>query len=134
MEIPTASSSRSHNSLSEETKEMVIKFYNTNAISWQAPGHKDRIIIREVHVNSESKKVKRTEQVCYMLVSLKETHNCFIKTPSEYKIGLSKFCDVMPKKVISSCLTTFLTTYVYAVTTKMSGFTTCFKGTHRTVH
>ena len=97
IEIPTASSSRSHNSLSEETKEMVIKFYNTNAISWQAPGRKDRIIIREV--NSEGKKVKRTEQVCYMLVSLKEAHNCFIKTHSEYKIGLSKFCDVRPKNI-----------------------------------
>lgn len=97
MEIPTASSSRSHNSLSEETKEMVIKFYNTNDISWEAPGRKDRIIIREE--NSEGRKVKRTEQVCYMLVSLKEAHNCFIKTHSEYKIGLSKFCDLRPKNI-----------------------------------
>jgi len=97
MEIPTASSSRSHNSLNEETKEMVLKFYNnTNDISWQAPGHKDRIIIREV--NSEGKKVKRTEQICYMLVSLKEAHNCFIKTHSEYKIGLCKFCELRHKK------------------------------------
>jgi len=69
---------------------MVLKFYNTNDISWQAPECKDRIIVREV--NSEGKKIKRTEQIRYMLVSLKEAHNCFIKTHSEYKIGLSKFC------------------------------------------
>jgi len=94
IEVPTALNSRSHNSLSEEIKEMVIKFYYTNGISWQAPVHKDRIIIREL--NCEGKKVKRTKQVCYMLVSLKEAHNSFIKTHSEYKIGLSKFCDVKP--------------------------------------
>jgi len=83
MEIPIASSSH-HNSLSEESKEMVLKFYNTNEISWQPPRRKDRIIIREV--NNEGKKVKRTEQIRYMLVFLKEAHNCIIKTHSKYKI------------------------------------------------
>ena len=53
IEIPTASNNQSHNSLSEETKEMVINFYSTNDISWQAPGQKDRVIIRET--DSEGK-------------------------------------------------------------------------------
>ena len=96
MEIPTASSSH-HNSLSEESKEMVLKFYNTNEISWQPPRRKDRIIIREV--NNEGKKVKRTEQIRYMLVFLKEAHNCIIKTHSKYKIWLSKFCELRPKNI-----------------------------------
>ncbi len=65
--------------------------HNTN-ISWQAPGRKDGIIIREK--TSEGKKIKRTEQVCYTLVSLKEAHNSFITTHADCKIGLSKFCEI----------------------------------------
>ena len=34
-----------------------------------------------------------------MLVSLKEAHNCFIKTHSEYKIALIKFCELRPKNI-----------------------------------
>lgn len=99
IEIPTASirSSRSYNALSEETKDKVINFYNTNDISWQAPGCKDRVIIREV--DSEGKRVKRTEQVRYMLVSLKEAHSSFVKAHQEYKIGLSKFCELRPVNI-----------------------------------
>jgi len=55
-----------------------------------------RIIIREV--NSEGKKVKGTEQIW---VSLKEAQNCFIKTHCEYKIRLSKFCELRPKNIKS---------------------------------
>ena len=76
---------------------MVINFYNTNDISWQAPGRKDRVIIREI--DSEGKRVKRTEQVRYMLISLKEAHNCFVKTHPQYKIGLSKFCELRPTNI-----------------------------------
>ena len=50
-------------SISDETKQLVIGFYNSNDVSWQAPGHKDRIIVCESDTNG--KKTKRTEQVRY---------------------------------------------------------------------
>ena len=79
------------NGLSESTKMLVNAFYLSNDISWQAPGRKDRVIIREVN---EGKKEKRTEQVRYMLMSLKEAHFNFLKDHSNTKIGLSKFCEM----------------------------------------
>ncbi len=33
--------------LSDETKRLVYEFYQSSDISWQAPGRKDRVIIRE---------------------------------------------------------------------------------------
>lgn len=55
------------------------------------------VIIREI--DSEGKRVKRTEQVCCMLISLKEAHSCVVKTHPEYKIGLSKFYKLRPSKI-----------------------------------
>lgn len=34
--------------LSTDTKKCVVEFYNNSDISWQAPGRKDRVIIREM--------------------------------------------------------------------------------------
>ena len=42
-----SSTSQGHGVLSEETKQHVHAFYNSNDNSWQAPGHKDGIIVRE---------------------------------------------------------------------------------------
>ena len=52
-----ASTSPNHGALSEETKQRVFAFYNTNDISWQAPGRKDRIITHET--NSDGKKKQK---------------------------------------------------------------------------
>ena len=82
--------------LSEETKGAVNAFYFNNDITWQAPGRKDRIIIREV--NSDGKIEKRTEQTQYMLMSLSEAYAKFEEHPS-HKIGRSKFCELRPKNV-----------------------------------
>ena len=49
-----------YDALSENTKQEVLDFYN-NDITWQAPGLKDRVIIREI--GADGVKVKRTEQV-----------------------------------------------------------------------
>ena len=65
-----SSSTCNYGALSEDTKQVVHAFYSSNDITWQAPGRKDRVIIREI--NTEGAKVKRTEQVRYMLVSLRE--------------------------------------------------------------
>ena len=46
--VPVCSSSKKSTSAeSEEKIELVHSFYRTDNISWQAPGRKDRIIIRE---------------------------------------------------------------------------------------
>ena len=82
--------------LSEETKGAVNAFYFNNDITWQAPGRKDRVIIREV--NSDGKIKKRTEQTQYMLMSLSEAYAKFEEHPS-HKIGRSKFCELRSKNV-----------------------------------
>ena len=77
---------------------LVIGFYNSNDVSWQAPGRKDRIIIRESDTNGK-KKMKRTEQVRYLLMSLKEAYSKFAEKHTDSKIALSKFCDFCPTHV-----------------------------------
>ena len=96
--LSIASSSPSQKrGLSEETKGAVNAFYLNNDITWQAPGRKDRVIIREV--NSEGKMEKRTEQTRYMLMSLNEAYTKFIEEHPSHRIGLSKFCELRPKNV-----------------------------------
>ncbi len=95
--VSPLSTSQGHGALSEETKQLVHAFYNSNDTSWQAPGRKDRIIIRETTGNGE--KIKRTEQLRYMLMSLKEAYNKFVKENPNNKVGLSKFCELRPAKV-----------------------------------
>ncbi len=91
------STSRTHGStLSDDTERLVLKFYSSD-ISWQAPGRKDRVIIRESTESGE--KVKRTEQVRYMLMSLKEAYSKFKDENCSTKIGLAKFCELRPTHV-----------------------------------
>ena len=92
----SASTQNSH-ACSEHTKELVEAFYNSDDVSWQAPGGKARIIIREI--NSDGEKIKRTEQIHYLLMSLKKTHNMYIESNPDAQIGLSKFCELRPKRV-----------------------------------
>ena len=83
--------------LSDDTKRLVHEFYQNSDISWQAPGRKDRVIIRER--TKEGEKVKRTEQVRFMLMSLREAHSKFKDEHPSLKIGLTKFCEVRPTHV-----------------------------------
>lgn len=83
--------------LSEETMHLVHAFYNSNNTSWQAPGRKDRIIIRET--SGDGTKSKRTEQLRYLLMSLKEAHHRFIEENTNSNVGLSKFCELRPRNV-----------------------------------
>ena len=86
-----------YSAISEETKQLVHAFYNNNDTSWQAPGHEDRIIVRET--SGDGTKTKRTEQLRYLLMSLKEAHNKFVEENPNNKIGLSKFCELRPINV-----------------------------------
>ena len=40
--------------LSEDTKQLVLAFYNSNEVSWQVPGRKDRVIIRETRADGST--------------------------------------------------------------------------------
>ena len=97
LEIVNSSPTQRSGGLSEDTKSTVNAFYLCDDITWQAPGRKDRVIIREK--DSEGKKVKRTEQTRYMLMSLKEAHVKYIEEHPNNNIGLSKFCEMRPKNV-----------------------------------
>lgn len=46
---PATPTTAKYGALSDDTKQLVQDFYNySDDISWQAPGRKDRIIVREV--------------------------------------------------------------------------------------
>ena len=97
LSIENSPSTSTVRGLSEETKVLVETFYNSNDISWQAPGRKDRVIIRES--DEHGTKVKRTEQVRYLLISLKEAYSKFKESNAEAKIGISKFCELRPQHI-----------------------------------
>ena len=51
--------------LSTDTKKCVVEFYNNSDISWQVPGRKDRVIIREMIEGERVKRVSHCEQLDY---------------------------------------------------------------------
>lgn len=93
----TARNDKSKRSLSVDTKIAVEDFYSNDDISWQAPGKKDRMIIREN--STEGKVLKRTIQLRYMLMSLREAYSQFQKSHPTITIGLSKFSEFRPKHI-----------------------------------
>ena len=95
--VNKSSPSQRSTSLSVKTVTAVNAFYLSNDISWQAPGRKDRVIVREKA--SDGKIQKRTEQTRYMLMSLREAHQKFKEEHPGDEIGLSKFCELRPVNV-----------------------------------
>ena len=63
--------------LSTDTKKCVVEFYNNSDILWQAPGRKDRVIIRET-IEGERRTVEEYPSL---------------------KVGLTKFCEWRPAHV-----------------------------------
>jgi hypothetical protein len=78
--------------VNEELNKKVSDFYNSDDISWQAPGRKDRVIYRSR--NEYGKKQKEYVQSRYMLMSLGEAHELAIK--EGISISRSKFCSLRP--------------------------------------
>lgn len=76
---------------------MVCSFYMSDDTSWQAPGRKDCIIIHET--TPEGDRIKTTQQVRYMMMSLREAYNKFTEQHSTVKMSLSKFCELRPPNV-----------------------------------
>ena len=97
--VPVATTSKNGTSAAadEEKKVLVQSFYATDDISWQAPGRKDRIIVRER--SEQGAMIKMTLQVRYMMMSLREAHNKFMEEHSTTKMSLSKFCELRPPNV-----------------------------------
>ena len=91
------SSKKSTSAESEDKRELVHSFYRTDDISWQAPQRKGHIIIRET--TEEGDRIKTTQQVRYMMMSLREAYNKFIEQHSTVKMSLSKFCELRPPNV-----------------------------------
>ena len=88
----------SKNSIDDKLKKAVINFYCADETSWQAPGRKDQAIIRWKY--EKGTKLKSSLQTRFMLSSLSEAHQQFLKQSQENtKIGLSKFCDLRPKHI-----------------------------------
>ena len=84
------------NKLDQETREKVQEFYQTDEISWQAPGIKVRVIVRVK--DEQGKNAKVVLQSRYMLMSLAEAHKIYKREfTNQYKVGLSKFCALRPK-------------------------------------
>ncbi len=81
--------------VNEELNKKVSDFYNSDDISWQAPGRKDRVIYRSR--NEYGKKQKEYVQSRYMLMSLGEAHELAIK--EGISISRSKFCSLRPKHI-----------------------------------
>ena len=88
---PSTSTSSHGSALSDDTKKSVHEFYHSD-ILWQTPGRKDRIIIRETSEDGE--RVKRTEQVRFMLMSLREAYKRKID-PSKLALPDSVSCDLL---------------------------------------
>eukprot|EP00795_Rhopilema_esculentum_P011015 gene11015-19858_t len=63
--------------LNEDTKSKIIDFYLRDDISWQAPGKKDHVIIRSK--DASGKKLKIHMQCKYMLMSLAEAHQLYLR-------------------------------------------------------
>ena len=93
----SSSSKKSISAESEARRELVHTFYRTDDVSWQAPGKKDCIIIREATEAGE--RIKQTQHVRYMIMSLREAWNKFKEQHSTPKMCLSKFCELRPPNV-----------------------------------
>ena len=77
---------------SEEKRELVLSFYRWHYHGKHHAGRKNRIIIHET--TKEGDRIKTTQQVRYMMMSLREAYNKFIEQHSITKMSLSKFCEL----------------------------------------
>ena len=97
---------------------MVHSFYRTDDISWQAPGRRDCIIIHDATEKGE--RIKTTQQVCYMMMSLREAYNGFKEQQLTIKMSLSKFCELRPPNVkLFEHLSHQLCLYIYHKTVQV---------------
>ncbi|CAF1567393.1 unnamed protein product [Rotaria magnacalcarata] len=86
---------REQRSLANALKELVIKFYNRDDVSYQMPGKRDCII-----VENDGKKITLQKRI--LLYSIRETYQLFIGDKNDPNINLSKtsFSDLRPLNIL----------------------------------
>ena len=78
----------------DETRQEVVDFYLSDDVTWQAPGKKDHVIIRD------SERNKTVKQTRYMLMSLGEAYEIYKTSDlSAPPVKRSKFCHLRPAHV-----------------------------------
>lgn len=87
------------NRISQHTIDMVVAFYEDDAVSRMSPGKADCISIH----NSMGNKVKKQKR--HLVMTLSEAYNCFKEDHPEIKIGKSKFASLRPQWVFLSSQT-----------------------------
>ena len=96
LQVKGLNTTRKRMGLGEEQIRLVTEFYSKDGISWQAPGHKDCVIVQQV-IHGET--IKKTLQSRYILMSLKEAPKLFTDEHQDPKIGISKFCELRPANI-----------------------------------
>ena len=91
--ILTTPNSKNGRPIIQETKELVIKFYNDDEVSRLMPGKKDCISLKvdgtKVHIQKR-----------LLLSNLKEAYQLFVERHPDKKIGFSTFADMRPRECI----------------------------------
>ena len=81
--------------LSNDTVKLIHSFYNDDEISRCMPGIKDFITVKE-----QGKKVQKQKRL--LLCNLNEAYNLFKECHPTEKVGISKFCELRPRNVITA--------------------------------
>ncbi|CAF2260150.1 unnamed protein product, partial [Rotaria magnacalcarata] len=84
---------RVQQSLSTDIKQKINDYYYRDDISYQAPGKRDTITVKE-------NGIKQQLQKRYLLYSLRELHQLFLEENPDIKIGRSLFQDLRPSNVL----------------------------------
>lgn len=88
---------RSSKKITVECEMAVNDYFLRDDISWQAPGKKDRVIIRDK--SEDGSKSKTYLQKRYLRMSMKEIHQCFLNDYPDFSIGLTAFSQLKPKQI-----------------------------------
>lgn len=99
-------------------EDKVVEFYQSDGISWQAPGKRDFVSVKD----KEGKKVHIQKR--YMHMTVEEALEVFRKKYKDENIGKSKFYSLRPKNVIpmsgtphTVCVCVTHANFIYAVDT-----------------
>ncbi|CAF1310453.1 unnamed protein product [Adineta ricciae] len=84
---------RTNQSIPSEVKKKVFDYYIRDDISYQSPGKRDTITVKE---NGAKLKLQRR----YLLFSLRELYELFIQENPQIKLSLSSFQDLRPSNVL----------------------------------
>lgn len=81
--------------LPQAVKTQVDDYFHSDEVSWQAPGRKDRIIVRN---HEAGKLVKTYVQKRFLIMSLSEAYTLFIARHGRV-LSFSSFCSIRPAHI-----------------------------------